>query len=119
MRLKEDRKSYRARGIARKDLRHTKVALEAGKHRAKKDTKKWCGGKVGQEHRFGWEQDRRYYIGRESANVPWICICERCGKITDTWFSFSGGLYSSRERPSSLRAYFTENQIRPFRVGIF
>jgi len=64
-------------------------------HHSRKDTKKWCKGKVGREHDFqvgmpsnGWDQKGCRAVTYNFKNVPtktrWICrhmiICQKCGK---------------------------------------
>lgn len=39
---------------------------------SRKDTKRWCRGKVGVHHRLAWVQDRRYEFTPR---------CTACGKI--------------------------------------
>lgn len=51
MRLKEQTSNWNAGGIQRRDYRHTSVD-GVTKHKAKKNTKRWCRGKVGVEHEF-------------------------------------------------------------------
>lgn len=50
---------------------------EVAKHRSRKDTKRWCGGKEGREHRGRW-------ISAHSVVKSWMTkVCETCGKKLD------------------------------------
>lgn len=52
------------------------------KHQAKKNTKRWCRGKVGVEHRFEWIHDTRYDYQLKSDPRTWWWTekCIACGK---------------------------------------
>lgn len=64
---KEDRENY-------KQARLMKDSPEVGKHRSKKDTKRWCKGKVGREHQLEW-------VGKDDGfRVEIIKICVNCKK---------------------------------------
>lgn len=69
----------------RRDERHTHGDPQAGKHRSKKDRRRWCGGKPGVEHEFLWRGlgDEKY-SGRpalaKTLNIWEIKVCQKCGK---------------------------------------
>lgn len=53
MKISSDDSSWRAGGIRHRDNRHDHGTSEVPRHRGKKkDTKKWCKGKVGREHQI-------------------------------------------------------------------
>lgn len=58
MRIKRDKTNWNATSIIKRDVRHShdepRVSLKS-----KKDTKRWCRGKVGVEH--VWERYAKYY----------------------------------------------------------
>lgn len=64
--------------IARRVFRHTKGGAEELPHRSKKDTKRWCKGKVGREHEF------------VRLNLQWYSIdaCKNCGRYGRYYFYF-------------------------------
>lgn len=72
MRLREDKSSYKVIGLAKRyeELDDEPII------RRRKNTKKWCGGKVGKEH--DWEvkipKNCSMFIG---IRYP---ICRQCGK---------------------------------------
>jgi hypothetical protein len=68
--------SWRAGSAFKRDVRATKdPALENQKPSpSKKDTKKWCGGKVGREHKPAWRMSGKIYSSMA------IFECEKCKK---------------------------------------
>lgn len=79
-----DAGDWNADVIKRRAFRHTMNGPEVPKgSRSKKNTKKWCKGKVGVEHTpvgkwgAGWH------------NYMCILACTRCGKHLDYWYSRS------------------------------
>lgn len=71
--------TWRSEGLAKKYKEQEKIALDKTvKHKKKKDTRKWCKGKVGVEHtliRYFWT------YGWESKRTNWIrSRCTTCGK---------------------------------------
>lgn len=53
---------------------------QVGKHRSKKDTKRWCLGHSGREHDIQWVVDERRQWFRTPYPVDWIQVCMRCQK---------------------------------------
>lgn len=51
MRLKEDSYSYKSSNIKRRMYRQSPFEVR-GKYKSKKDTSKWCKGKIGIPHNF-------------------------------------------------------------------
>ena len=52
---------------------------EEPRRSSKKDTKRWCRGKVGEEHRYEWKED----VGGGS----WMILsCVECGRKKDYCF---------------------------------
>lgn len=75
MSKKKDEDSWRYSSIKRRDYRADHGTEEIPRHTGKKkDTKKWCKGKVGVEHSFR--------ISRKSFNYFSLTKlrCENCGK---------------------------------------
>lgn len=69
MRLKEDTSSWHSSAIIKRDFRHNGDDLEPVKLLTKKkNTRKWCYGKVGREHTlirlkpiYNWSWDKEIY----------------------------------------------------------
>ena len=58
---------------------------EIPKHRSKKNTRKWCKGKEGIEHKPIWQEDKkRNWI----ASVYLQFVCQVCGKELDSYFEW-------------------------------
>ena len=75
--------------VKRRDARHTKSSDEhATTVPNKRNTKKWCKGKVGVEHK---PECKKYAeVKRVSLDLykSWrILVCTVCGKELDVWFS--------------------------------
>ena len=75
MRLKEDKSSWRASGLVVRDARADKTPERPRPRAAKKDTKHWCKGKVGREHRGEWRWAKPYRFLRS-----WEKACAECDK---------------------------------------
>lgn len=56
---------------------------EIPKHRSKKNTKKWCKGKVGKLHQFMWKNDKDFYSIKL---LQYSCV--NCGKVETTFYNF-------------------------------
>jgi hypothetical protein len=54
---------------------------EPRKSPGRKDTKRWCRGKVGAEHSREWICDARFPLTGEWS--WWILACARCGRHLD------------------------------------
>lgn len=79
MRLKEDKSNWKASNIIRK----TRLWLDEAKHIGRrKNTRKWCRGKVGIAHQFVTTESHKLW------NLVWhIERCRGCGKkkhVTDS-----------------------------------
>jgi hypothetical protein len=76
---------WTASAIARRDFRHDfDVPGVPVRRAARKDTKRWCRGKVGREHQFVWGEVRRTSLyGRTQTYA-----CRACGKVRNwrSWF---------------------------------
>lgn len=87
-------KSWRESANQRRDARHTKSPDEVGKRpAAKKDTKKWCRGKVGVEHKpkcVDYRETKNNYAGMGPGfSKGWkLLVCEACGKELDHYYPF-------------------------------
>jgi hypothetical protein len=54
---------------------------EIPRHRAKKDKKRWCGGRIGKSHI--WGEPEIAWPGFRNTYWPWVYAtekCQRCGK---------------------------------------
>lgn len=100
MRLKEDKSSWRSKGILRRDARHVKDGPEIEKPKSKvKDTKRWCAGKVGKAHKLKWVETS-FMASRVPTNPSYFSYekcCELCGKKFDYW-----SVYSRRPKPEGI-----------------
>lgn len=88
--LSEDGDSWKASGIKRKDFRNTKNGPEVIKPRSKKNTKRWCRGKVGKEHKIIHQPHPTY--GKFGTHVD---RCDECGKELKTYWP--GWLHQARQ----------------------
>lgn len=78
MRLKEDNSNYKASNVKRKLVQ----TPEASRHKSKKNTRRWCKGKVGTPHDFDITKIQRL-VGR----FMWIkWNCKNCGKMAQQIF---------------------------------
>jgi len=79
-------KSWQQSNITRRDARHTKTPDEPVKvSAARKDTKRWCGGKMGRKHKPKC-MDYASTKGDSWARQGWkILACTVCGKEIDRW----------------------------------
>ena len=74
-------KSWKETAAERRDARHTKVPDDPRPTPGKKDTKRWCGGKVGREHKpkcmpYG----SRFMSGMDIFKDWRVYACTACGK---------------------------------------
>lgn len=83
---------WNARANARRDFRATKVPETPGPGKgSRKDTKRWCKGKVGREH-VGVCMNRY-----EKYLIEWReLVCKNCGRRLDTYY---GGLFIGQGGP--------------------
>lgn len=81
--------SYRESSNKRRNERQTKVPVIRPPGSSKKDTKRWCRGKVGVDHKpvcidYNDHKHTRY---RFDVGKEWkILICSECKKELDTWW---------------------------------
>ena len=79
-RLKRDNSSWRAHGLYKK-YQEPRVVDNTTKRPAKKDTNRWCRGKVGKEHDWHRFQQKRYNWELDEYVSPYIEIkCMECRK---------------------------------------
>lgn len=86
-RLKRDHSGWHSHGLYKK-YQDPKIKEAPVKQKSKKDTKKWCKGKVGVEHdlirtfyrsyNHGRQYDFDYYNGKLMKYIE--CSCVTCGK---------------------------------------
>ena len=78
--------------IARRQIDHQVTAEEPQiLHTSKRDTRRWCRGKVGVEHKAVWTYWMACDIFGDRGSSFWRLICQECGKHL--------GLRQSVERP--------------------
>lgn len=94
MRLSKDKSSWRAGGIIRRDARNAKDMVEVAKTRNSKDTKRWCRGKKGVNHKLAWARGRLY-----GSTQWWDQRCELCHKKFDYWVRSS---WNKRPKPKEI-----------------
>lgn len=71
MRISRDRDSWKARGILRRDFRHSHDGPEAAPHRSKPKPKQWCRGIEGRLH-------VPVFVLRTFCDQT---VCDACGKV--------------------------------------
>lgn len=83
--------SWKERAIKRKDFRHTQVEDIRPPSGSRKDTKKWCRGKIGRKHKpkcinYGELKNTPPILRK----IRWkVLVCSACGKELDFWFGYS------------------------------
>jgi hypothetical protein len=84
----------------RRDARHTKAPDEPGKGNPKatkkKDTKRWCRGKVGVEHKLKCMDYSEVHHQKPDSIGSWgkgwkILACTVCGKELERWYPMGMG----------------------------
>lgn len=79
-RLKQDHSGYRTSGIWLK-YQQPRIEEKPFKSKSKKNTNKWCKGKVGREHDWHRFEKMRWSWGEEDYVDPYIAIhCVVCDK---------------------------------------
>jgi hypothetical protein len=62
------------------------IENEIPKHRSKKNTRRWCRGKVGEKHTPMWHVWKA--LARQGrVDNPMLYVCQSCGKHIDYWFA--------------------------------
>lgn len=76
---------WKERSIKRRDARNTKEPETRAPGGAnKKNTKRWCKGKVGREHK---PECRVYSHAPRGLSINWrVLVCAGCGKHMDFYF---------------------------------
>ena len=93
---------YKECANKRRVMRQTKVPdMPPKKPPAKKDTKRWCKGKEGQEHDAVCMPHKHCALTREGPETWRVLQCKRCGKILETYW------------PMTLKAEPLPNWVRP------
>jgi hypothetical protein len=67
----------------RRRERSAKDAPQVPRHVSKKNTRRWCKGKVGVEHRTEWVRKRETWASYGAGNHWYNLICKACGKHLD------------------------------------
>lgn len=81
--------AWKERAIARRDERQTKVQSVRPPAPSKKNTKKWCRGKVGREHKpvcVPYDEWENRPEGSEFAKDWKLLVCSECEKQLDYWW---------------------------------
>jgi len=80
--------SRRKDGAEVRDARSVRPADEKGRRKpAKKDTKRWCKGVEGREHKPSWQPRNAAWAASQWRDFK----CDACGKVLDTWWPFGKG----------------------------
>lgn len=79
-RISNDDDSWNASSIKHRDARHSHDGPEINTKKKKKDTKKWCKGKVGREHEYTTVDSKRF---RNTVSMFQVDKCSKCGKETN------------------------------------
>lgn len=70
---------------------------EIPKHQSKKNTRRWCKGKVGVLHKPMWKSHPRYTFRNETDETRWfVFACQVCDKELDRFYP---GMQTRYERP--------------------
>lgn len=109
MRLRQNKSNYRARGLIKRDAKHSHGPPDAPRPtRAKKDRKRWCGGHEGREHT---PKCMDYVVSKGQAELQkkhpgifgdWkVLVCTTCGKELDSYMPWDSVAYP-RPKPAWL-----------------
>lgn len=60
---------------------------EEPRRSSRKDTKRWCRGKVGVEHAYEWADDKRFDYDGTREGLPRTLACTACGRQKDLCWS--------------------------------
>jgi hypothetical protein len=101
--MAEDKSSWRGRAVHRRNERQTKLPDIRPPSASKKDTKKWCRGKVGKPHKPVCVD----YAAHKNASWPrdgWkILVCSECKKELDHWWPPIFSFEKPRQPPDWVR----------------
>ena len=91
-RIKKDKSSYNAGGVLHRDNRHDKSFDGPTGQSKKKNTKKWCKGKVGRARILEWKESKwsvSFRSRHPNSGARMAIVCTWCEKILeydwDTW----------------------------------
>lgn len=88
-------KDWKQSEINRRDSRSAKDPEVVKPIAGKKDTKRWCRGKVGREHITECRKGKELKCAPSYCREQWrILICKVCGKELDNYYGFG-----SEEKP--------------------
>ena len=92
MRLKEVSTNYRASGLRRRNARQDKPPDDHRPVAAKKDTRRWCKGVVGREHKPVCMPYGKGVIRSLSVTQCWrVLACSVCGKELESYTPWPRG----------------------------
>lgn len=84
--MAEDKGGWWGEPIYRRDQRQTKVPDIRPPSGSRKNTKKWCRGKVGRAHKPACKPYNEVKNQRPCHSDSWkVLECSECGKILDHW----------------------------------
>lgn len=103
--------SWKQSGVKVRDARHTKVEDTATPSlpSKKKDTKKWCRGKVGTQHElkcFVYKNDN----GSKFTKCWYVLSCMSCGKEMDHYY---GTFVNSKKPDWVVDEVFSNEKCQP------
>jgi hypothetical protein len=80
-RVSKDSDSWKASGIKRRDFRNVHNGPEVNTKGKKKNTRKWCRGKTGKEHRIIHQPHPTF--GKYGTHID---RCDECGKEVNCYW---------------------------------
>jgi len=75
---KDGKSSYHVQGLVKRDKQHSHDGPEVTRPSGHKDTRKWCKGKVGREHK-----PEAVLIAGHGSIPQLVYACKKCGKELD------------------------------------
>lgn len=81
---------WKKSGAARRDARSQKPPDEPRPIAAKKDTKRWCKGRIGVAH------DLQHYLKPTYGSRLHVLACKTCGREIDTYYE---AVWSRKTKP--------------------
>jgi hypothetical protein len=85
--MADDKSSWRGRAVHRRDERQTALPDIRPPSASKKDTKKWCRGKVGTPHKLVCKPFGELKNQSWSRDSEWkVLVCRDCDKVLEHWF---------------------------------
>ncbi len=90
---------WKAGGLKKRDAQHTKTEETSPGRGKKKDTKRWCKGKVGRVHIPGCRKEYMTLSHDKQLFLGYQKFCITCGKELDFWRGGKSWLGTKKPRP--------------------